>query len=132
MAQNSKWFENDIELPLTPSQKKLVEEWLPKFIEARRDHFGRPELDDETLKVGAPDLLDFLFFIGLSQEFEFDLLGVRKAFQGQLEELLSKNLPLDQRHHYQQVMNLLNSVKLGSGNVSFSADRFHEKLNELQ
>lgn len=131
MTQNSKWFENDFCLQLTSSQQDLVSTWLPKYIANRRNHFGQPELDDGKLKIGAPDLLDFLSYIPLSAGSEFDLLGIKKAFHLQLEELLGRDLSQDQQQHYQQILNLLKDLKLGSGSSVFSADRFQDQISQL-
>lgn len=131
MAQNSKWFENDIKLPLTSSQRKLVEEWLPKFIEARRNHFGRPELAEGNLEIGAPDLIDFISFVGQSVESEFDLASLKKSFVARVEEFLVNNPTSDQKQHYQLIVNHLKDLKPECRNATISTDRFRNRTSEL-
>jgi len=131
MAQNSKWFENDIELPLNPSQKKIVEEWLPKFIEARRNHFGNPLQSGDQLLIGAPDLLDFLSFIDFSKSSEFDLVGLRREFQTVLEELLNADLIEIKREHYQQIFSFVREFNFETKKTTFESDRFHESIKQL-
>lgn len=128
---SQEWFQNDICLQLTSSQKNLVSIWLPRYLADRRNHFGQSELGDSKLTIGAPDLLDFLSYIPLSVESEFDLLGIKKAFHLHLEDLLDRDLSQDQQQHYQQILNLLKDLKLGSETTAFSVDKFREKIPQL-
>lgn len=104
MAQNSKWFENDIKLPLTPSQKKLVEEWLPKFIEARRNHFGVPRVEANSLEIGAPDLVDLLGFIEISENSRFDFMHLKSRFASLLMSAASEGASEENTMHYQDLL----------------------------
>jgi len=106
MAQNSKWFENDIKLALTPSQKKIVEEWLPKFIEARRNHFGVPRIVEDSLEIGAPDMVDLLGFIEISENSRFDLMHLRNRFLSFLSSAAREEASEEGILHYRDLLKM--------------------------
>ncbi len=110
MAQNSKWFENDIQLPLTPSQKKLVEEWLPKFIEARRNHFGVPCIEQSNLNIGAPDLVDLLSFIEKSLATELDLKALKREAKKQLAVRAAAGSLEIKPEHYRDLLRVIDGA----------------------
>jgi len=129
MAQNSKWFENDISLLLTPSQKNLVEEWLPKFIEARRNHFGAPTLKNNRLEIGAPDLLEFLSFVEFSADSEFDLTGIKKSLEIELQSFVKGITDVEQLSHYNQMLDLLKSFDIRKSESEGSSNRFKDFMS---